>query len=69
MPRKSFAEKLRELRRQRGLSQEDLAARAGIPEEAILQYEHGLKEPRWTRFIRLVRALEASVAEFEECLP
>ncbi len=43
--KKSFAEVLREVRQEKGLSQEELADRAGLHRTYISQVERGLKSP------------------------
>jgi transcriptional regulator with XRE-family HTH domain len=51
----------RELRQQRGLSQEALAAEAGVQQVTISQIELGkVRDPRWSTVIRLATALEVS---------
>ena len=43
-----FGEELRRLRRRSGLSQETLAARAGLSPEAVSLLERGRRSPRMT---------------------
>jgi transcriptional regulator with XRE-family HTH domain len=44
------------VRRRAGLSQDDLARRAGTSGPTVAAYERGRKEPRWSTFARLVDA-------------
>jgi transcriptional regulator with XRE-family HTH domain len=53
----TFGENLREARRAAGLSQEELAKRAGIDRPTISGYEHGKREPNMSTLVKLARAL------------
>lgn len=55
-----FASRLREVRREKGLSQVDLGAMLGYGYTAISNYETGRNEPSLTDFVRLCAALEVS---------
>ncbi len=57
----SFANRLHELRRDRGLSQEDLAARVGTKGPAIGRYERGDATPTIKTATKLARALDVSL--------
>jgi transcriptional regulator with XRE-family HTH domain len=59
----SFAENLRRLRKEAGISQEELGARAGIQMADISRYEGAHRDPRITTVARLAVALEVSVAD------
>lgn len=59
----SFAENLRRLRTDLGISQEELGARARIQMADISRYEAGNRDPRITTVARLATALEVPVAE------
>jgi transcriptional regulator with XRE-family HTH domain len=48
---------LREVRREAGLSQEELADRAGIHPTYVSQIERGLKSPTMRMLARLAKAL------------
>jgi DNA-binding XRE family transcriptional regulator len=54
---------LREARRQAGLSQEELAERAGISRRAVQFIEYGTYEPGVNTAMRLARVLECRVDE------
>lgn len=59
----SFAENLRRRRKELGLSQEQLGARANIQMADISRYESGSRDPRITTVARLADALEVNIAE------
>jgi transcriptional regulator with XRE-family HTH domain len=59
----TLGQSLRRIRRDRNLSQEELAARAGLHPNHIGHIERGAKDPRLTTLLRLLNALEASFAE------
>ena len=60
----TFAEKLKELRQGKGLSQAGLAAASGVPVGTIRDYEQGKREPLLSNAQRLARALGASLDTF-----
>jgi transcriptional regulator with XRE-family HTH domain len=64
----SFAERLRELRKQAGVTQAQLAERSGIPLGSIRNYEQGQREPYWNVAFRLATALGVSVEAFADCV-
>ena len=55
---------VRELRQQRGISQEDLAARAGLHRNYVGSVERGERDIGITAIWRIARALGVSLAEF-----
>jgi transcriptional regulator with XRE-family HTH domain len=59
----SFAENLRLRRKELGLSQEQLGARANIQMADISRYESGSRDPRISTVARLAVALDMPVAE------
>jgi transcriptional regulator with XRE-family HTH domain len=59
----SFAENLRRRRKELGLSQEQLGARANIQMADISRYESGSRDPRITTIARLAEALDVPIAE------
>jgi transcriptional regulator with XRE-family HTH domain len=59
----SFAENLRRRRKELGLSQEQLGARANIQMADISRYESGSRDPRITTVARLAEALDISIAD------
>ena len=62
--------RLRQLRRQRGLSQEQLATRAGISLTTIRRLEHQPAAPCRTRTLgRLARALDEDPADLAPMRP
>lgn len=49
---------LRELRKRSELTQEELAARAGLQPGEISRIEHGKRDPRVSTLLRLAKALK-----------
>jgi transcriptional regulator with XRE-family HTH domain len=60
----AFAKRLKQLRTASGLSQTELADRAGMNRFGIAKLEQGVREPSWGTALRLAKALGVSVAEF-----
>jgi transcriptional regulator with XRE-family HTH domain len=58
-----FGGRLRELRLKRGLSQQGLAERVGIPQTHVSAIEVGIKFPNLLTVLRLAAALECKVTE------
>jgi transcriptional regulator with XRE-family HTH domain len=56
----AFGRTLRRIRRERDLSQEALAARAGFHPNHISDIERANKDPRLTTVLQLARALDLS---------
>jgi transcriptional regulator with XRE-family HTH domain len=64
-----FKDKLKEVRQQRTLTQEQLAQRAGISLGNVRNYEQGLRQPSWAAVVKLSRALGVSADTFSACVP
>ncbi len=64
-----FKDKLREARQQQGMTQEQLAQRAGTSLGNVRNYEQGLRLPSWAAVVRLCRALGVSCEVFSDCIP
>ena len=62
-----FREKLQALRAAAGLSQGELADRSGVPAGTIRNLEQGIRLPAWPTLVRLVKALGASMGDFDDC--
>ncbi len=60
LPSDVFPERLRIARETRGLSQGELAARAGLQPSAISHFETGARKPSFDNLRRLADALEAT---------
>lgn len=60
--KRSFAEVLRQVRQEKGLSQEELADRAGLHRTYISQIERGLKSPSLRSIEQITEALEIPMA-------
>ena len=58
-----FGERLRQVRKRCGLTQEELAARADLAGPYISDMERGLKVPSLTTVLQLAMALECKVTE------
>lgn len=58
----SFAANLRRRRKELGLSQEQLGARANIQMADISRYESGSRDPRITTIARLAQALDVPIS-------
>ena len=58
-----IGERLRQLREERALRQEDLAALAGIGKNTVNRIEKNHTEPHMTTVRKLARALEVDPAE------
>ena len=61
----ALGQAIRRLRRERNLSQEEVAARAGVHPNHLGRIERGTKDLRVTTFFRLLEALGATPAELE----
>lgn len=55
--------KLKTLRKQKGLSQVEVARQAGIDTRQYQRYEYGEREPKTGVAIKLAKALETTVEE------
>lgn len=56
----SFRRRLRAARELRGLSQADLADRAGLLQSAVSHYETGSRRPSFTNLRRIAEAMEVT---------
>jgi transcriptional regulator with XRE-family HTH domain len=62
-PDAALASTLRNMRRERGQTQEDLAYHSKITTAALARIERGQANPTWTTVRRIAAALEISLAE------
>jgi transcriptional regulator with XRE-family HTH domain len=60
-----FGAKLKAAREAAGLTQQQLADRAGMYVHNIAKMERGVREPTWPTALKLAKALGVSVAAFE----
>lgn len=60
MALKIFASRLKKIRKERGLSQTDLAQRCGLNLSDISRYERGTVSPTLENFVKIAQALEVS---------
>jgi len=65
-PDSALADTLRQLRTERGDTQEDLAHKAGLTVAAFARIERGHANPTWTTVRRLASALDISLAALGE---
>jgi len=61
--RARLGERLRQLRRERGLTLQDVASRAGLAVSTVSKVERGLMAPTYDRFTQLAEGLGVDVAE------
>jgi transcriptional regulator with XRE-family HTH domain len=64
----TFAERLKQLREQAGLSQSELADASGVPVWTLRGYEQGRREPQWDVLFRLCAALKTTCEAFAGCV-
>jgi DNA-binding XRE family transcriptional regulator len=64
MDAKWFAGRLRELRRQADLTQQQLGEKAGLTRDGIAQIETGKNSPSWETVVAICRALGVDCTEF-----
>jgi len=62
-PDQALARALCRLRKDRGVTQEHLAYRAGLTTASLARAERGQTNPAWTTVRRIARALDVSLAE------
>ncbi len=60
-----LARALRSLREERGETQEALAHAAGVTTAGLSRIERGLANPTWTTLLRILAALDTSLADLE----
>jgi transcriptional regulator with XRE-family HTH domain len=59
----AFGEAIREMRKQRGISQESLALMCGLDRTYISGIERGTRNPSLTNILRIATALQTTPAE------
>ena len=64
MPEQPFSETLQQLRKDRGLTQQQLADAAGLSQTAVSQWEAGVREPSWSAVRALAAALGVDCTAF-----
>jgi transcriptional regulator with XRE-family HTH domain len=62
----SFAERLQRVRESAGLSQYEVARRAGISKQAMSQLEKGENDPSWSTVQKLAMVLGVDCREFTD---
>jgi transcriptional regulator with XRE-family HTH domain len=63
---KTFGRSIRRLRKQRGLTQEDLAEKSGISRNYVSDMERGVRNPSVLALVALAKALRVSLRELIE---
>lgn len=64
----TFAERLRELKEESGMSERELAEKAGLPFDTVHTYIMGRSEPLLSNAIKLATALGVKLSAFAECV-
>jgi transcriptional regulator with XRE-family HTH domain len=62
-----FKDVLRDLRKQAGMTQEELAKKAGVPLPSLRGHEQGQRIPSWASVVKLAKALSVSTDAFSDC--
>lgn len=60
-----FSGQLRDLRKEAGMTQEDLAKKSGLPQSHISRLENGMHSPSSTTIKKLAEAIGVSTASFD----
>jgi len=68
MKTESFGERLRRLRDAAGLTQMQLAEKAGVPLTTLRNWEHDRREPLVSAAFKLAGALGVSCEAFKDCV-
>ena len=63
----TFAEKIKQIRESRGLTQKEVASLMGISQQAYGQYESGTRLPKPETVGRIAAALDCQVDEIVQC--
>ena len=61
-----FHEKLQSLRKQKGLTQEELAKLSNISQAAVTHYEKGVRKPSTNTMIQLAKVLSVDPKELTD---
>ena len=65
MSEQTFASRLKQLREEAGLTQPELAERAGMNQFGIAKLEQGVRKPTWETVQALARALGVDCTAFQ----
>lgn len=63
----TFAEKLRQMRTDKGLSEAKLAELSGVSFGALHNYGLGIRKPTFASVVRIAKALGATCEAFADC--
>ena len=69
MSKQSFADRLKQLREEAGLTQPQLAELAGMNQFGVAKLEQGVRQPTWETVQALATALGVSCEAFQEPPP
>lgn len=58
-----FAEKMKEIRKKKGLGQKELAQKAEMSRQGVYQLETGKREPTLMSAVKIAKALEVDINE------
>lgn len=58
-----FSERLKAMRKKKGLTQKELADALGIPYQGISQYERGIRNPKYQTVEKIARTLNCQLSE------
>lgn len=58
---KAFCERLKELRQEKHIGQEELAKRIGVSKGLISLWENGLREPKMSNIMAIAKFFDVSV--------
>mgnify|MGYP000231631990 CR=1 FL=1 len=61
-----FGEKLKLIRKEKKLTQKELAEKSGIGVQTLRNYEQGIGNPTWSSVVALATALGVSTEAFRE---
>jgi transcriptional regulator with XRE-family HTH domain len=59
----NMSQRIRKIRRQKGLTQAGLGVRIGVSQRAVTNYERGIREPSLETPLRIAGALQISLEE------
>jgi transcriptional regulator with XRE-family HTH domain len=68
-PEERFAANMKELRKERGWSQEDLSRESGLHYTAISKMERGARSPRFPTVITLAKAFKVPAGRLFDGIP
>jgi DNA-binding XRE family transcriptional regulator len=64
-----FAARLKQIREEKGMTQDGLAQSSGLNRFSVAKLEQGQREPNWPTVLRLAKALGVGVEAFKDDTP